>query len=261
MEEIIIGSVIGTLISILSWVWITKKNIQQQAVIEEEALEEGLKEKRLPLEKKLRDAIYEEERQLKKCEQEINEACQQLLDLIQDVGKKSHMEVAGKPLFFAYYNPISKEKYFYYSRDLQKDLSPEVLEQTGQLAKQYQQHIDLLCTQQEIFKQLLTSHQENLARLAGIQEQEGQWNKINNHQEKLAQLKGEQQLEEQAIYSQLLLEGIAEELEHQEECMRQYIDLSNTYQRPLDQVLDENYQQELQHLLTQLELEDPSQLD
>ena len=259
MEEIIIGSAIGVLIAIIIGVWLSKKGSQQQAAIEEEALGIDLEERRLPLEKKLRDAIYDGEHQLKKCEQEINEACQQQLDLIKDIGKKSHIEVEGKALFFAHYNPISKEKHFYYTRDLHKDLSPEVLEQTSQLAQQYQQHIDLLCTQQEIFKQLLSSHQENLARLAGIKEQEGQLGKINNHQEKLAQLKGKDQSEEQAIYGKLLLEGIAEELEHQEECMRQYIDLSKTYQRPLDQVLDENYQQELQHLLTQLELEDPSQ--
>lgn len=258
--EIIIGCIVGTLVSMASIVWVSKKNNQKAVALEEAENEaELLEDKRVPLEKKLRDAIYDCERQLKKCEQEIDEACRQQLDLIKDVGKKSHVEVANKPLFFAYNNPISKERCFYYTRDLHKELSPEVLERTHQLAKQYQQHIDLLSTQQEIFKQLLHSHNENLMRLSGITEKEGQLGKINSHQEKLAQLRGEQQLEEQAIYGALLLEGIAEELDHQEECMRQYIALSSTYQRPLDQLLDENYQKKLQELLTQLELEDPSQ--
>lgn len=258
--EIIIGCVVGTLVSLASWAWVAKKGSQtKENLLATEELEEASQEQRVPLEKKLRDAIYDAERQLKSCEQEIDNACCQQLDLIKDIGNKSHVEVANKPLFFAYYNPISKEQRFYYTRDLHRDLSPEVLERTSQLAKQYQQHIDLLSTQRAIFQQLLVSHQENLARLSGIAEKEGQLGKINSHQGKLAKLKGEQKIEEQAIYGQLLLEGIADELDHQEECMRQYIQLSDTYQRPLDQVLDEHYQQELNHLLTQLELEDPSQ--
>lgn len=259
--EIIIGCGLGILVALVAWVWIAQKGSQQQAMIAEEELHTTLKDKCVPLEKKLRDAIYDCEHQLKNCEKEIDKACQQQLELIKDVGKKSYVEVANKPLFFSYNNPISKQKHFYYTRDLHPDLPQEVLEKTSQLANQYQKHIDLLSTQQEIFKQLLLSHKENLARLAGITEQEGQLGKIKNYKKKLAELEEEQQSEEQAIYGELLLGDIAEELHHQEECMRQYIDLSNTYQCSLNQVVDDSYQQKLQYLLTQLEIPPPSQKD
>jgi hypothetical protein len=261
--EIIIGCVVGTLVSMALGVWVTKKkdqvlpNTENRLQQEPALLERASTPSQLPLEKKLRDAIFDCEQHLKRCQQAIHTACCQQLDLVEGVGKKSYVEVAGKPLFLAFFNPISKEKHFYYERDLHKDLSPEVLERTSQLAQQYQQHIDLLCTQQEIFEQLLHSHQENLTRLSGLQDQEGQLGKINDHQEKLAALQGQQELEEKAIYEELLLESIAEELTHQEECMRQYIALSDTYQRPLDQSIDQKYQEQLKKLLTQLELEDP----
>lgn len=257
--EIIIGCVLGALFSVGFVALFTQNKNQKEAVLEEEELEETWKALQVPLEKKLRDSIYDCEYQLKQCTQEIDTACRQQLDLIKDIGKVSYMEIKNKALFLKYHNPISKEQHFYYTKDIDKNLAPDILERTHQLAKQYQQHIDLLGTQQEIFKQLLHSHQENLARLSGITKQQGQLGKINSHQEKLAHMKGEQQLEEKAIYGELLLKDIAEELDHQEECMRQYMELSDTYQRPLDQVLDENYQQKLEHLLTQLELEDPSQ--
>jgi hypothetical protein len=259
--EIIIGCVLGTLFSAGFVALLHQSRNQKEAILEEEEAEEVWKSQQIPLEKKLRDAIYDCERQLKQCTQEIDTACKQQLDLIKDVGKVSYMEIKNKALFFKYHNPISNEQQFYYTKDIHKNLAPDILERTRQLAEQYQQHIDLLSTQQEIFKQLLHTHQENLARLSGITEQQGQLGKINSHQEKLAHLKGEQQLEEKAIYGELLLKDIAEELDHQEECMRQYMELSDTYQRPLNQVLDENYQQKLEQLLAQLELEDPSQPD
>lgn len=259
--EIIIGCILGALFSVGCVMLLHQNRNQKKAILEKEEVEDTWKAQQVPLEKKLRDAIYDCERQLKQCEQEIDAACSQQLDLIKDIGKVSYMEIKNKDLFFKYHNPISKEQYFYYTKDIHKDIAPDILERTRQLAEQYQQHIDLLGTQQEIFRQLLHSHQENLARLSGIHEQQGQLGKINSHQEKLAHLKGEQQLETKAIYGELLLKDIAEELEHQEECMRQYIELSDNYQRPLEQVLDENYQQKLKQLLTQLELDDPSQPD
>ncbi len=256
--EIIIGCVVGTLVSMALGIWATKKKNGQQESLLAELPESTVETYTIPLDKQLRDAVYDCERHLQRCEQDMDTACRQQLDLIEGVGKRSHVEVANKPLFFAYENPISKEKHFYYTRDLHQDIAPEVLERTAALAQQYQQHIDLLATQQTIFKQLILSHQENLDRLAGFAQQKGQLGKINTHQEKLAQLKGQQQAEEQAIYDELLLGEIAEEVTHQEECFRQYIQLSSTYQRPLDQVIDEKYQLELNELLIQLEVKDPS---
>jgi len=55
------------------------------------------------------------------------------------------------------------------------------------------------------------------------------------------QLDGENKLEEQAIYNELMINNIHEELEHQEECLRQYIDLNQQYENPSNQNIEKNF--------------------
>lgn len=256
--EIIIGIVVGTVASVALSIWANRKN---QLVAEEATVPLSVAETDIPtvpLEKRLRDALYDCERLQHQCDGTINEVCQQLLDLLKDVGRISYVEVKDKPIFFAYQHPLTQERHYYYERDLKASLETKVLEQTRTLAQQYQQHLEALVTQRAIFKQLTRSHQENINRLNGVKNQGQQAKKIADHQVKLANLKGNNQSEENAIYNQLLLKEIEEEVGYQEECMRQYIDLSQTHQRPLHQPIDAQYQDRLQHLLNHIETEDPS---
>ena len=257
MEEIIAGVGFGIFIAfILGW-WAMYKSNGVLPTLEEAA---STIDTTVPLQKRLRDAIYDCERQQQQCNTQIDHLCKELLDLLQDVGRVSYVGVKGKPLFFDYQHPLTGERRYYYERDLSKQIDPSVLERTRKVAQQYQQHLDALLTQRAIFEQLIRSHQENLDRINGVQQQGKQAEKLAQHQEKLAQLKNDPK-EEKAIYNQLLLNEIEEEVNYQEECMRQYIDLSQTYQRPIDQPLDAQYQTQLQQLLHQLESEDPTPPD
>lgn len=251
--EIIAGIVVGTIASLVIGIWATRKNAAQTTH------ESPLSQTTVPLQKRLRDAIYDCERQQLQCNNQINTLCEQLLDLLQDIGRVSYIAVEGKPLFLAYHHPITDERRYYYERDLSTQIAPEALQQTQQLTQQYQQHLDALVTQRNIFEQLIQSHQENLNRLTGVTQQSTQIKKIADHQAALSDLKDQNHTEEGAIYNQLILQEIEEEVSYQEECLRQYINLSQTYPNPLDQPLDTNYQHHLQQLLQRLESEDPSQ--
>ncbi len=255
--EIIAGVIVGIIASFVLGVWATRKNTVQAAV-EPTALS-ATTESTVPIQKRLREANYECERQQLQCNNQIDLLCQQLLDLLQDVGRVSHVAVEGKPLFFAYHHPLTGERRYYYERDLSSQIAPNALEQTRQLAQQYQQHLNALLTQRTIFEQLIHSHQENLNRLTGVSQQTTQAQKIADHRAALSDLKEKDRTEEGAIYNQLLLQEIEEEVDYQEECLRQYIDLAQTYQNPLDQHLDTEYQYHLEELLQRLESEDPSQ--
>lgn len=254
--EIIAGIVAGTIASIVLGVWASRKNTSVET--DEPSAPPPTTTAVVPLEKRLRDAIYDCERQMVQCNNQIDTVCRQLLELLKDVGRVSYVAVKDKPLFFEYHHPLTDERRYYYERDLSQNIPAAVLEQTRQLAKQYQQHLDTLLTQRIIFEQLINSHKENLDRLSGVEQQGAQAQKIARLQEKLAILKGNDPTEERAIYNQLLLGEIEEEVQYQEACMRQYIELAQTYQRPIDQPLDLQYQKQLQQLLHQLESEDPS---
>ena len=80
------------------------------------------------------------------------------------------------------------------------------------------------------------------------------------HKEKLSELDQNTTIEEKAIYNQLLISGIAEELEHQEECMRQYIELNEKYDKPHDEKLEEKFKIGIKEIIKQLEIEDPGNI-
>ena len=110
---------------------------------------------------------------------------------------------------------------------------------------------------QELFEKLILSHNENLDRINGVNQQNEQIAKINLHKDKLSDLDQNNKIEEEAIYNDLLIAGINEELEHQEECMRQYIELNEKYENPFDEKVEEKYKIEIQEIIKQLENEDP----
>lgn len=256
--EIIIGFIVGTIASIALGVWATRKQntLQEELVLEENT--SSIEENTIPLEKKLRDAIYDCERNVLACKNQINTICKDQLDLLQDVGKKSHVEVKNKALFFEYYNPTSLDRHFYYQRDLSKKIAPDVLENTKKIAQKYKNHVSLILTQQTLFEKLILSHQENLGRISGVKNQNSQVKKVSLHKDKLATLEGDNKLEKQAIYNELIISDIKEELEHQEECLRQYIELNQQYENPFDQDVEKKFEHQIKVIISQLEKEDPT---
>lgn len=253
------GLVVGTIISIAGGFWFARREIaRHHNVIAEAQEQEAIERKTVPLEKRLRDAIYDCERNLKSCKNQINEICKNQLDLLKDVGKKSHIEVANKPLFFEYFNPISKQRHFYYQKDLAKNIAPEILENTKKIAKKYSDHIQLVITQQKLFEKLILSHKENLDRIYGVKNQNNQAKKVSLHNDKLTTLERNNAVEERAIYNELLIEDITEELDHQEECFRQYIALNQKYGSQPEKHIKEQFNTELKIIIQQLETKDPS---
>lgn len=255
--EIILGFIVGTIASIAVGVWTTKRqNTLHQEELSEETTSavDGI----IPLEKKLRDAIYDCERNVLACKNQINTICKNQLDLLQDIGKKSHIEIKNKPLYFEYYNPTTQDRHFYYQRDLSKNIAPDILENTKKIVQKYNNHISLILTQQELFEKLILSHKENLERISGVKTQNSQAKKVSLHENKLAELEGNNQLEKQAIYNKLLINDIEEELTHQEECLRQYIQLSQLHDDPFDQDVEKKFEQQIKTIISQLEKEDPT---
>jgi hypothetical protein len=257
--EIILGVIIGTVTSIVVGVWATNKQAALQGE-KETILDESItpaQEYTVPIEKRLRDIIYDCERNISACKNQINSICKDQLDLLQDVGKKSYVEVKNKALFFEYYNPTTLDRHFYYERDLSKTMAPDVLANTKKIVQKYSDHISLTLMQQELFEKLIVSHKENLDRISGVKNQNAQVKKVSLHKNKLAELDGENKLEEQAIYNELMITDIQEELEHQEECLRQYIELNQKYENPFDQNVEKKFEQQIKIIINQLEKEDP----
>jgi hypothetical protein len=257
--EILLGLILGTIASIAVGVWATKKQttLQEGTVLDEPTFSEEEGEDTVFLEKKLRDAIYDCERNVSTCKNQINSICNDQLDLLQDVGKKSYVEVKNKALFFDYYNPTTLDRHFYYQRDLSKTMASDVLENTKKIIQKYKTRISLLITQQDLFEKLIISHKENLNRISGVKNQNAQVKKVSLHESKLAELEGENKLEEQAIYNELIVNDIREELEHQEECLRQYIELNQQYENPFDQNVEKKFEHQIKIIISQLEKDDP----
>ena len=129
--EIIAGIVVGTIASLVVGIWATRKNTAQAV---QELPTPTTTDTTVPLQKRLRDAIYDCERQQLQCDNQIDLLCKQLLDLLQDVGRVSHVGVKDKPLFFAYHHPLTNERRYYYERDLSTEMDPSALAQTQRLA-------------------------------------------------------------------------------------------------------------------------------
>ena len=235
-------------------------NLHEKIVSQEEHEEGDRMNLTLPLEKKLRNSIYDCEQNILACKRQIKSICNEQLDLLKDVGRISHIAIKDKPLYFEFYNPVTEKRHFYFQRDLSKNIAPEVLENTQKIAIKYSKQIDLLTTQQDLFGKLIMSHKENLERINGVKIKGKQSKKNKLHKEKLSELRQNTTIEEKAIYNELLISGITEEMEHQEECMRQYIELSEKYDNPSDEQVEEKFKIEIKEIIKQLEVEDPGDI-
>ncbi len=255
---VLFGVITGIALSATAAVWLNKSTEQKAlSELDESNSHNTLESLALPLEQKLRNAIYDCERNAKKCTDEINEIYQNLLDLLEGVGKVSYIEVKDKPLYAACINPITGQKCFYYQKDINPSLEEELLERTEGITKKYQAEIEMLYSQRDLFLQLINSHQENIDRINGVKNQEGQWGKVVEHEQKLENINQDSKIEEKAIYNELLLNEINEELEYQEECLKQYALLNNKYQKAIEDDLVEKYKIELKEIIGQLENKDP----
>ncbi len=224
--EIILAIITCAILFVLvnKFVFYKNKNLEIKRV-EEEVENEKINWSKMtyPLEQRLRNLIFEAENSLKKCLNKMNEVYQNQLDLVRDLGRKSHVEVKNKACFFEYKNPISKEHFFYYERDLYPNEDKNILIETKKILSVYTKELDLLKTQQIFFEQLICSHQENLDKLNEVTKGNTQLEKINKHRQNTKTLKAGEQLEEEGLYQELLLEDIKEELNYQEDCMKEYV--------------------------------------
>lgn len=256
--EIIGGAILATGVMLgISWVSFKKTPPESSFLPEEELNPVLLGQQERSLEQKLRNAIYECERNINICRDELQRLYQQQIELLNGIGRVSHIFVENKPAAFVVINSVTNEKRYYYQRDLIPNLDEKMYQQTLALVQQYQNHIELYIKKIEVCQRLRISHQENMERLTGIHEQNEQWRRIREHQERLAASDDTyQRLEKDAILNQLKLEEIGEEVDFQEECLRQYTILNSQYSLSAEDLVPEQLQQELKQLLEKLEEKD-----
>lgn len=213
-----------------------------------------------PIEYKLRTAIYEVEREVLTCEDEIENLCKFQLEVLREVGKPSFMEIAGKPLYFKYKNPLRREDRYYYEADLSDNLSEAELGERKTRLKNYAVHINLYRSKWEFFKHLLAAHNENLRRLESTEEGKSQLTMVRKMQKEQVQ---QQQIQQQmrmdvvATKSEHLLDIIGKELEHKEEYLRQYKALDAKYNLQPDIEAYETYQEKLDDIIDEIEDKTP----
>ena len=213
-----------------------------------------------PIEYKLRTAIYEVEREVLACEDEIESLCQFQLEVLREVGKPSFMEIANKPLFFKYKNPLRREDRYYYEVDLSESLTNEELDERKTRLKNYAVHIKLYCSKWEFFKHLLAAHNENLRRLESTEEGKSQLTMVRKMQKEQVQ---QQQIQQQirmdvvATKSEHLLDIIGKELDYKEEYLRQYQALDAKYNLQPDIEAYQIYQEKLDDIIDKIEDEAP----
>jgi len=261
LTGLIIGTILGGGILTAFGIWYTRNQIAGQEILDEE--EEDLSIKKtllldLPIEKKLHNALYESEKGEAKCVEEITHIIDMQLDLLDGIGKPTYVHLREKPAFFILQNPISNEKRYYYTRDLNPEIDPAILTDTQRVLLLYNEHIDLLMAKVELFRRLQKSHLENLNRINGIHKQNEQLLKLKKHKDKIAALEDRTDIEVSALKNEALLEDIERELEFQSQCLEQYSELSEKYNRPTNIPVNKDFKNKIQGLIDSLEDEDPN---
>jgi hypothetical protein len=249
---------LGLLLAFLLILWLvlrTKPAVTLQSYDNRAAILTGS-----PIEYKLRSAIYEVEREVLTCEDEMESLCQFQLEILRDVGKPSYMEIADKPLFFKYKNPLRREDRYYYVVDLSSKLSEDELEERKKRLKNYAVHINLYRSKWEFFKRMQAAHNENLHRLESTEEGKSQLTKVRKMQQQQVQ---QQEIQQQmrmdivATKSEHLLDIIGKELDHEEEYLRQYKALDAKYNLQPDIEAYQIYQEKLDDIIDKIEDETP----
>lgn len=232
--EIIIGSVVGAgVFGTGAYWWTRRKESIEEATKEETSKANTIAEPKagIRLEKQLRNAIFETERNIKLCNQELEKMYAAQLELLNDVGKINHIYVENKPLFFEWSNRLEGEIHYFYQRDLRTDIEPTILQKTQKVVQNYQAEIDLYLSKRALFERIIQSHYENLNRLEGVNQQDAQLDKLERYQKELDnRLDKTIKVEEQALRGRHLLESIQSELEHQEACFKEYLKLNESFE-------------------------------
>lgn len=208
------------------------------------------KEREESLEQKIRKAEYEASRNVERCKHEITDYCQRQLQVLEEVCKPSHIELKSKTLFFLHYHPLTKQRIYFYERDIIEE--QEVLvNKAKEIARGYDQHIQLFLTKLQVFEELYANHVENLARLKGMQHQNAKFNRLHRHQEHLERMDaGENEQGLSQRYQQKgFLEEIEEALQSHEAVLQQYLLLAERYKGRENKQLEAAFQKDLQNLL------------
>lgn len=253
--EIIIGAVIGSgLMGGVYWLNTRNKN-KDETSSEENEIMQG--EQQRTLDHKLRNAIADCERSEQVCIDELQQLYLRQAELLDTLGKPSYIFVENKPCAFAMHNPISGEYRYYYERDLLPNPDVSIKDKIMALVQQYQEHINLLIAKIELCRKLKTSHQDNLARLDKMSNENSQLSKIKEHENRLQDSNSAiHRIERDSIYQGLQLGEIEEELSYQEECLRQYKALNEKYSLTPESLIPAQLQQELKRLMEHIEDED-----
>ncbi len=261
LTELILGAIIGCGILTALGIWYTKNQISNQDIVDEDIEQETIMKTLLldlPVEKKLRNAVFESERGEAKCIEEINKIIEMQLDLLEGIGKPTFVHLKDKPAFFILHNPISNEKRYYYSRDLNVEIDPAILTDTQRILLLYNEHIDLFMAKVELFRRLQSSHNENLNKINGIHKQNEQLQKIKKHKSKIAELEDRTDIEVNALKNESILEDIERELEYQALCLQQFSQLTEKYDQPLNSHINKDLKNEIKNLIDKIEDEDIS---
>jgi len=225
--EIILGATAGSLLLGGLGLWYNNKQKTLPPVLEDDNFSESDKENniRKELDRKLRHALFEAERNERLCLNQLKDLYRRQLELLENVGTASHVEVKNKPLFHGFHHKLNQERLFFYEKEINQDVDFHIIEDTRQTVREYQEQIDLLHAQATFFKRLQISHQENVDRLQGVLDEDEKLKTLQKHKSFLEEGKSKEEFDQKLIYSALQLQTIQEELEHQEACLAEYIKL------------------------------------
>lgn len=255
ISGIIIGLILGTLLlSVLAYLY-TRQQINHQQVLDEGMNNESIYRRLLldlPIEKKLRNALFEAERGLTKCEEEIVKIIEMQIDLLDGIGKATHVQLKDRAIFFIIHNPLNGEKKYYYSRDLKESIDANILNETQKLLLLYNEHIELIHSKYILFKKLANSHLQNLQKIDGIQKQHEQLQKIKKHRGKIVELELSTELEVTALKNEAVLEDIERELDYQNQYLEQFSQLSSQLNSSIDKEVDEKYRKQIDQMINKL---------
>lgn len=217
--------------------------------------EQEIQDESVILEKKLRDAIFDCQENIKKCDHEIHELCQSQLDLLNGIGKASYIHVKNKATFFHFQHPLTKEEIFYYSKDLKEQQEPDTVERSKNLVRKYEDRIQLINGQRKVFEEMIQTHEKNISKLLGLKSISKQDEKIKTLQKKLKSIESRNSIEQTAIYQELILKEINEGIVHQQECLYQYLELKKKYEAQTDIQSESLYKAALDELINKINLE------
>jgi hypothetical protein len=255
---LIFGAILGGSILVALALLYTKQQIEQQQILDEDMQTETINRTLLldlPIEKKLRNALFETDRGQQKCAEEITKIIEMQNDLLDGVGKPTYVLLKDKAAFFIIQNPISNEKRYYYTRDLNDSIESSILMETQKVLLLYNEHIDLLLSKYLLFKKLSASHLNNLNKIDGIQKQHKLLQKIKKHKGNIAELEERTDIEVNALKNEAILEDIERELEYQNQYLEQFSQLSEKMDQSFNQEVNKNYKTQIDRLISKIEEE------